>query len=81
MREASVSARTTRRVTAAMLIGDSITYRGRRYVVAGVTPASVRPAQVELHDPETNETHWVAWPFASPEKPTLRLLRKNSDRA
>jgi hypothetical protein len=64
-----------------MLIGDSITYLGRRYVVVGVTPTSVRPSQVELKDPNTNETQWVAWPFSSPDPPPLRLLHKNADRA
>jgi hypothetical protein len=42
-----------------MLIGDSVTYEGRRHVVVGFTPMSVRPAQIELRDPRTGETFWV----------------------
>jgi hypothetical protein len=42
-----------------MLIGDSVTYDGRRYVAVGFTPISVRPAEVELRDPRTGETMWV----------------------
>jgi hypothetical protein len=30
-----------------MLIGDSVTYDGRTYVVVGFTPAGVKPAQIE----------------------------------
>jgi hypothetical protein len=37
--------------TAAMLLGDFVTYKGRRYVVVGVTPMSVRPFSIELSDP------------------------------
>ena len=42
-----------------MLIGDSVTYDGWTCVVVGFTPASVRPAQVELSDPRTGMTFWV----------------------
>lgn len=45
-----------------MLVGDSVMYRGRRYVVNGVTPMSVTPFRVELCDPMTGETAWVVWP-------------------
>jgi hypothetical protein len=45
-----------------MLVGDSVMYRGRRYVVNGVTPMSVTPFRVELRDPATGETTWVVWP-------------------
>jgi hypothetical protein len=42
-----------------MLIGDSVRYDGWTCVVVGFTPASVRPAQVELSDPRTGSTFWV----------------------
>jgi hypothetical protein len=42
-----------------MLIGDSVTYDGRIYVVVGFTPTSVRPAQVGLSDSDTSTTVWV----------------------
>ena len=42
-----------------MLIGDTVTYDGRTHVVVGFTPTSVKPAQVELSDPETGMTFWV----------------------
>jgi hypothetical protein len=42
-----------------MLIGDSVIYDGWTCVVVGFTPASVRPAQVELSDPRTGSTFWV----------------------
>jgi hypothetical protein len=45
-----------------MLVGDSVMYRGRRYVVIGVTPMSVTPFRVELRDPATGRTEWVVWP-------------------
>lgn len=60
--------------TAAMLLGDFVTYQGRRYVVVGVTPMSVRPFRVELSDPETNRTIWVQWPPEPVERAALRLL-------
>jgi hypothetical protein len=56
-----------------MLIGDFVTYQGRRYVVVGVTPISVRPFSVELSDPATNRTFWVAWPPEPLERAALRL--------
>jgi hypothetical protein len=59
-----------------MLIGDSVTYRGRTYVVVGFTPMSVTPAQVQLRDPENGETFWVDWPGEEgAEKAALRLVR------
>ena len=47
-----------------MLIGDFVTYNGRRYVVVGFTPMSVQPFQVQLLDPLTDQTVWVEWPPA-----------------
>jgi hypothetical protein len=57
-----------------MLIGDSVTYRGRRYVVVGVTPTSVTPFQVELENADTGETEWVVWPpLEDVERVALRV--------
>jgi hypothetical protein len=56
-----------------MLIGDFVTYQGRRYAVVGVTPMSVTPFSVELSDPETNQTMWVEWPPQPVERAALRL--------
>jgi hypothetical protein len=49
-----------------MLIGESVTYEGRLYVVVGFTPMSVHPAEIQLHDPATNQTMWVEWPRSEP---------------
>jgi hypothetical protein len=48
-----------------MMIGDSVTYEGRTYHVVGFTPTSVRPAQVQLSQPGSDDAIWV----------DLRLLR------
>jgi hypothetical protein len=64
--------------TAAMLLGDLVTYQGRRYVVVGVTPMSVRPFSVELSDPETNRTIWVEWPTEPVERAALRLAEQET---
>ncbi|MDP9303739.1 MAG: hypothetical protein M3O92_04450 [Actinomycetota bacterium] len=62
-----------------MLIGDSVTYDGRTYVVAGFTPTSVKPAQIELSDPQTGATFWVDLrldpELDAPERAALRLVR------
>jgi hypothetical protein len=59
-----------------MLIGDSVTYRGRRYVVVGVTPTSVTPFQVELENPDTGESEWIVWPpLEEVERAALRITR------
>jgi hypothetical protein len=62
--------------TAAMLLGDFVTYQGRRYVVVGVTPMSVRPFSVELWDRETKRTMWVEWPPEPVERAALRLAEE-----
>jgi hypothetical protein len=59
-----------------MLLGDFVTYQGRRYVVVGVTPMSVRPFSIELSDPETNRTIWVEWPPEPVERAALRLAEE-----
>ena len=69
-----MSARERARDCGNMLIGDSVTYRGRRYVVVGVTPTSVTPFQVELENADTGETEWVAWPpLEDVERAALRI--------
>ena len=60
-----------------MLIGDTVTYDGRTHVVVGFTPTSVKPAQVELSDPETGMTFWVDLQLdreSAPQRAALRLV-------
>ena len=64
-----------------MILGDFVTYQGRRYVVVGVTPMSVRPFRVELRDPKTNRTIWVDWPADPVERAALRLAEKEEAEA
>jgi len=40
-------------VTAAMEIGDLVTYQGRAYVLRGLEPMSLPDRRAELEDPET----------------------------
>jgi hypothetical protein len=65
--------------TAAMVLGDFVTYQERRHVVVAVTPMSVRPFRVELSDPETNRTRWVEWPPRPVEHAALRLVVDGGD--
>jgi hypothetical protein len=62
-----------------MLIGDSVTYDGRTHLVVGFTPTSVKPAQIELRDPETGATVWVDLRLVReldvPQRAALRLVR------
>ena len=64
--------------TAAMHLGELVTYQGRRYVVVGVTPMSVTPFSLELEDPETNRTIWVEWPPQPVERAALRLAEDDN---
>jgi len=58
-----------------MLIGDSITYKGRRHLAVGFTPVSVRPFEIQLLDPATNQTVWVEWRLAdNVERAALRVV-------
>jgi hypothetical protein len=61
-----------------MLIGDTVTYDGRTYVVVGFTPVSVMAAQIELGDPQTGTTFWVDLrldpALDAPERAALRLV-------
>jgi hypothetical protein len=63
-----------------MLIGDTVTYDGRTHVVVGFTPTSVKPAQIELSDPQTGTTFWVDLQqldrrLDAPQRAALRLVR------
>jgi hypothetical protein len=62
-----------------MLIGDSVTYDGRIHIVVGFTPTSVKPAQIQLSDPQTGNTFWVDLKLDreldAPERAALRLVR------
>ena len=64
-----------------MLIGDSVTYDGRTYVVVGFTPASVKPAQIELSDPQTGTSFWVDLQLdrelEAPQRAALLLVRSH----
>ena len=42
-----------------MLIGDSVMHDGHTYVIVGFTPASVRPSEVQLTEPQTGMTFWL----------------------
>ena len=64
---------------AAMFIGDFVSYRGRRYVVVGVTPFSVTPFQVELEDPDSKKRFWTAWPAEPPQRAALRLVEDDRE--
>jgi hypothetical protein len=67
-----------------VLIGDSVAYNGRTYVVVGFTPMSVTPAEVQLRDPGTGRLFWVNWPpvMEGVERAALRLVQdKHDDRA
>ena len=61
-----------------MLIGDSVMYDGWTCLVVGFTPASVRPAQVELNDPRTGMTFWVDLDeldqVDAPERAALKIV-------
>jgi hypothetical protein len=46
-----------------MLIGDFVTYEGRRHVALGFMPMSCL-SKVELRNIATGETFWVEWPPA-----------------
>ena len=50
-----------------MRIGDTITWKGRRYVLRGLEPMSVPNRCVELEDEETGER--VEVPVAELESP------------
>jgi hypothetical protein len=61
-----------------MLIGDSVIYDGRVYVVVGFTPTSVKPAQVGLSNPGTSSTVWVDLHLVrgleAPRRAALRVI-------
>jgi hypothetical protein len=43
-------------LTAAMELGDLVTWNGRRWIVRGVDPVSVTGRTATLEDPETGES-------------------------
>ena len=55
--------------TAAMEIGDLVTYQGRAYVLRGLEPMSVPNRRVELEDPESGEVIVVPLAEVSPQDP------------
>jgi len=64
-----------------MLIGDSVTYDGRVYLVVGFTPASVEPAEVGLSTPGTTGTTWVELHLVreleAPQRAALRVIPRH----
>ena len=44
-----------RRALAAMRIGDSVTYRGKRYVLRGLDPMGIPDRLADIEDAETGE--------------------------
>ena len=55
--------------TAAMKIGDLVTYQGRAYVLRGLEPMSVPNRRVELEDPESGEVVVVPLAEVSQQDP------------
>jgi len=55
--------------TAAMEIGDLVTYQGRAYVLRGLEPMSVPNRRAELEDPESGEVIVVPLAEVSPQDP------------
>ena len=76
----STRARSGDAPSAAMLIGDSVTYQGRRYVVVGFTPISVIPSEIQLRDPETGDTFWVERPPEPVERAALTIVPRRGRR-
>ena len=56
-------------LTAAMKIGDLVTYQGRAYVLRGLEPMSVPNRRVELEDPESGEVIVVPLTEVSQQDP------------
>jgi hypothetical protein len=66
--------------SAAMLIGDSVTYQGRRYVVVGFTPMSVIPSEVQLRDLRRENTFWVERGPNPIERAALKIVPRRGRR-
>lgn len=64
-----------------MRIGDSVTHKGRRYIVVGFTPMSVNPTQVELLEPQTDTRLWVDWPLTQGERAALKVVAHKDKKA
>ena len=56
-------------VTAAMEIGDLVTYQGRAYVLRGLEPMSMPNRRAELEDPESGEVIVVPLAEVSQQDP------------
>jgi len=56
-------------LTAAMKIGELVTYEGRSYVLRGLDPMSVPNRRAELEDAETGERLVVPLDEVSPRDP------------
>lgn len=57
-----------------MKIRETVIYEGRRHVVVGVTPFSVKPFRVLLEDPQTKQSSWVEWRPEPVERAALRVV-------
>ncbi len=55
--------------TAAMKIGDLVTYQGRAYVLRGLEPMSMPNRRAELEDPESGEVIVVPLAEVSQQDP------------
>ena len=54
------------RATAAMEIGDLVTYNGKSYVLRGLEPMSVPDRKAEIEDPESGEVQSVPVALLTP---------------
>ena len=55
--------------SAAVKIGDLVTYEGKAYVLRGLEPMSVPDRRAELEDPESGEVIVVPLAEVSPQDP------------
>jgi hypothetical protein len=55
--------------TAAMKIGDLVTYKGRAYVLRGLEPMSMPNRRAELEDPDSGEVIVAPLAEVSPQDP------------
>ena len=62
-----------------MKIRETVIYEGRRHVVVGVTPFSVRPFKVLLEDLQTKRSSWVEWRPDPVERAALRVVATENE--